>query len=63
MKKLRVLGVCTGQGALLSFKKNLLGNIEIRGVFGTCGRRTMEIKFWRYDRSIRAFVYKNSMRK
>lgn len=36
MKKLRVLGVCAGQGALLfPFRENLLGNIEIRGVFHT----------------------------
>ena len=54
MKKLRVLGVCAGQGALLfPFKKNLLGNIEIRGVFHTPGEEQWKLNF----------VYKNSMRK
>lgn len=46
MKKLRVLGVCAGQGALLfPFKKNLLGNIEIRGVFHTPGEEQWELNF------------------
>lgn len=46
MKKLRVLGVCAGQGALLfPFKKNLLGNIEIRGVFHTPGEEQWKLNF------------------
>lgn len=46
MKKLRVLGVCAGQGALLfPFKKNLLGNIEIRGVFHTPGEEQWKANF------------------
>lgn len=46
MKKLKVLGVCAGQGALLfPFKKNLLGNIEIRGVFHTPGEEQWKLNF------------------
>lgn len=46
MKKLRILGVCAGQGALLfPFKKNLLGNIEIRGVFHTLGEEQWKLNF------------------
>lgn len=46
MKKLRILGVCAGQGALLfPFKKNLLGNIEIRGVFHTPGEEQWKLNF------------------
>ena len=46
MKNLKVLGVCAGQGALLfPFKKNLLGNIEIRGVFHTPGEEQWKLNF------------------
>ena len=46
MKKLRVLGVCAGQGALLfPFRENLLGNIEIRGVFHTPGEEQWKLNF------------------
>lgn len=44
--KLKVLGVCAGQGTLLfPFKKNLLGNIEIRGVFHTLGNEQWKLNF------------------
>nr|UWF90982.1 MAG: C-5 cytosine-specific DNA methylase [Bacteriophage sp.] len=46
MKKLRVLGVCAGQGALLfPFRKHLIGNIEIRGVFHTPGEEQWKANF------------------
>lgn len=46
MRKLRVLGVCAGQGALLfPFRENLLGNIEIRGVFHTPGEEQWKLNF------------------
>lgn len=44
--KLKVLGVCAGQGTLLfPFKKNLLGNIEIRGVFHTLNNEQWKLNF------------------
>ena len=46
MKKLRVLGVCAGQGALLfPFRKHLIGNIEVRGVFHTPGEEQWKANF------------------
>lgn len=46
MKNLKVLGVCAGQGALLfPFRENLLGNIEIRGVFHTPGEEQWKLNF------------------
>lgn len=46
MKKLKVLGVCAGQGILLfPFKDQLLGNIEIRGVFHTSGEEQWRKNF------------------
>lgn len=46
MKDLRVLGVCAGQGALLfPFRKHLIGNIEIRGVFHTPGEEQWKANF------------------
>ena len=46
MKELKVLGVCAGQGALLfSFRKHLIGNIEIRGVFHTPGEEQWKANF------------------
>lgn len=41
-----VLGVCAGQGALLfPFRKHLIGNIEIRGVFHTPGEEQWKANF------------------
>lgn len=46
MKELKVLGVCAGQGALLfPFRKHLIGNIEIRGVFHTPGEEQWKANF------------------
>ena len=46
MKKLRVLGVCQGQGALLfPFKRCLVGNIEPRGCFHTPKEEQWRINF------------------
>lgn len=46
MKELKVLGVCAGQGALLfPFRKHLIGNIEIRGVFHTPGEEQWKSNF------------------
>lgn len=45
-KKLKVLGICAGQGALLfPFKKQLLGNIEPRAVFHTKNEEQWKINF------------------
>ena len=41
-----VLGVCAGQGALLfPFRKHLIGNIEVRGVFHTPGEEQWKANF------------------
>ena len=41
-----VLGVCAGQGALLfPFRKHLIGNIEVRGVFHTPGEKQWKANF------------------
>lgn len=41
-----VLGVCAGQGALLfPFRKHLIGNIEVRGVFHTPGEEQWKSNF------------------
>ena len=43
---MNVLGVCAGQGALLfPFRKHLIGNIEIRGVFHTPGEEQWKSNF------------------
>lgn len=43
---MNVLGVCAGQGALLfPFRKHLIGNIEIRGVFHTPGEEQWKANF------------------
>lgn len=43
---MNVLGVCAGQGALLfPFRKHLLGNIELRGVFHTPGEEQWKANF------------------
>lgn len=43
---MNVLGVCAGQGALLfPFRKHLIGNIEIRGVFHTPGEEQWKTNF------------------
>ena len=54
-KKLSVLGICAGQGALLfPFRKQLIGNIEPRAVFHTKNEEQWklnfgEIPFWRRE--------------
>ena len=46
MKKLKVLGVSAGAGILLfPFRKNLIANIEIRGVFYTKGLEQWKLNF------------------
>ena len=46
MGKLRVLGVCGAQGALLfPFKKYLIGNIEPRAVFHTKNEEQWKLNF------------------
>jgi len=46
MKKLKVLGVSAGAGILLfSFRKNLIANIETRGVFYTKGLEQWKLNF------------------
>lgn len=46
MRKLKVLGVCQGQGALLfPFKKHVIGNIEPRGCFHTPGEEQWRLNF------------------
>lgn len=46
MVKLRVLGVCQGQGALLfPFKRVLIGNIEPRGCFHTPNEEQWKLNF------------------
>lgn len=43
---MNVLGVCAGQGALLfPFRKHLIGNIEVRGVFHTPGEEQWKANF------------------
>lgn len=43
---MNVLGVCAGQGALLfPFRKHLIGNIEVRGVFHTPGEEQWKTNF------------------
>lgn len=43
---LKVLGVCGGQGALLfPFRKNLIGNIEPRGVFHSIAEKQWTLNF------------------
>lgn len=46
MGKLRVLGVCGAQGALLfPFKRYLIGNIEPRAVFHTKNEEQWRLNF------------------
>lgn len=46
MNKLRVLGVCQGQGALLfPLRKHLIGNVEPRGCFHTPNEEQWRINF------------------
>ena len=46
MKKLKVLGVSAGAGILLfPFRKNLIANIETRGVFYTKGLEQWKLNF------------------
>lgn len=46
MKKLRVLGICGGQGALIfPFRRHLLANIEPRGVFHTPNEEQWKLNF------------------
>lgn len=46
MKKLKVLGVSAGAGILLfPFRKNLIANLEIRGVFYTKGLEQWKLNF------------------
>lgn len=43
---MNILGVCAGQGALLfPFRKHLIGNIEVRGVFHTPGEEQWKANF------------------
>jgi site-specific DNA-cytosine methylase len=43
---MNVLGICAGQGGLLfPFRKHLIGNIEIRGVFHTPGEEQWKANF------------------
>lgn len=43
---MNILGVCAGQGALLfPFRKHLIGNIEVRGIFHTPGEEQWKANF------------------
>lgn len=46
MKELKVLGVSAGAGILLfPFRKNLIANVETRGVFYTKGLEQWKLNF------------------